>query len=163
MVAWGKWRGRKGGFFHFYLQTGICLFDSEDLSAESDSLRPHELYTAQRILQARMLEWVVFSFSREELLNPGMEPRSPAMPVDSLPAQPPGKSESEVAQSCPTVCDPMDPPSMEFSRQEYQSVLPFPSPGNLPNPGIEPGSASIASRRSYRLSHQEAHVCLHIT
>ena len=28
--------------------------------------------------------------------------------------------------------------SMGFSRQEYQSGLPFPSPGNLPNPGIEP-------------------------
>ena len=85
------------------------------------------------------------------------------MPADSLPAQPPGKSESEVTQSCPTVCDPMDPPSMEFSRQEYRSGLPFPSPGDLPNPGIEPGSTSIASRRFYRLSHQEAHVCLHIT
>ena len=31
------------------------------------------------------------------------------------------------------------PPSVEFSRQEYQSGLPFPSPGDLPNPGIEPG------------------------
>ena len=30
------------------------------------------------------------------------------------------------------------PPSMEFSRQEYWSGLPFPSPGNLPDPGIEP-------------------------
>ena len=30
------------------------------------------------------------------------------------------------------------PPSMEFSRQEYWSGLPFPSPGDLPNPGIEP-------------------------
>ena len=30
--------------------------------------------------------------------------------------------------------------SMEFSRQEYWSVLPFPSPGNLPDPGTEPGS-----------------------
>ena len=28
---------------------------------------------------------------------------------------------------------------MGFSRQEYWSGLPFPSPGNLPNPGIEPG------------------------
>jgi len=27
---------------------------------------------------------------------------------------------------------------MEFSRQEYWSGLPFPSPGDLPNPGIEP-------------------------
>ena len=32
------------------------------------------------------------------------------------------------------------PPSMGFSRQEYWSGLPFPSPGNLPNPGIEPRS-----------------------
>ena len=30
------------------------------------------------------------------------------------------------------------PPSMGFSRQEYWSGLPFPSPGDLPNPGIEP-------------------------
>ena len=30
--------------------------------------------------------------------------------------------------------------SMGFSRQEYWSGLPFPSPGDLPNPGIEPGS-----------------------
>ena len=29
------------------------------------------------------------------------------------------------------------PLSMEFSRQEYWSGLPFPSPGNLPDPGIE--------------------------
>ena len=31
-------------------------------------------------------------------------------------------------------------PSMGFSKQEYCSGLPFPSPGDLPNPGIEPGS-----------------------
>ena len=29
---------------------------------------------------------------------------------------------------------------MEFSRQEYWSVLPFPPPGNFPNPGMEPMS-----------------------
>ena len=32
------------------------------------------------------------------------------------------------------------PLSMEFSRQEYWSGLPYPSPGDLPNPGIEPSS-----------------------
>ena len=32
------------------------------------------------------------------------------------------------------------PLSMEFSRQEYWSGLPFPSPGDLPSPGIEPKS-----------------------
>ena len=35
------------------------------------------------------------------------------------------------------------PPSMEFSRQEYWSGLPFPSPGDLPNSGIEPGSPAF--------------------
>ena len=32
---------------------------------------------------------------------------------------------------------------MGFSRQEYWSGLPFPSPGDLPNPGIEPGSPTL--------------------
>ena len=35
------------------------------------------------------------------------------------------------------------PPSMEFSRQEYWSGLPFPSPGDLPDPGIEPRSPPL--------------------
>ena len=38
------------------------------------------------------------------------------------------------------------PPSMDFSRQEYWSGLPFPSPGDLPYPGIEPGSPHVAGR-----------------
>ena len=35
------------------------------------------------------------------------------------------------------------PLSMGFSRQQYWSGLPFPSPGDLPNPGIEPGSPAL--------------------
>ena len=35
------------------------------------------------------------------------------------------------------------PPSIGFSRQEYWSGLPFPFPGDLPNPGIEPGSPTL--------------------
>ena len=35
------------------------------------------------------------------------------------------------------------PQSMEFSRQEYWCGLPFPSPGDLPNPGIKPGSPAL--------------------
>ena len=51
-----------------------------------------------------------------------------------------------VTQSCPTHCDPMDciahqaPLSMDFSMQEYWSGWTFPSPGDLPDPGIELGS-----------------------
>ena len=35
------------------------------------------------------------------------------------------------------------PPSMGFSRQEYRSGLPFLSPGDVPDPGIEPGSPAF--------------------
>ena len=50
-----------------------------------------------------------------------------------------------VPQSCLTLCDLWTVAhqaslSMEFSRQEYQSGLPFPSPGDLPDPEIKPGS-----------------------
>ena len=38
------------------------------------------------------------------------------------------------------------PPSMGFSRQEYWNGLPFPFPGDLPNPGIEPGSRFVGRR-----------------
>ena len=39
--------------------------------------------------------------------------------------------------------DHQAPLSMGFSRQEYWSGLPFPSPGDLPDPGIEPGSPAL--------------------
>ena len=45
--------------------------------------------------------------------------------------------ESEVAQTCPNLCDPVtfqDPPSTGFSRQKYWSGLPFLSLGDLPDP-----------------------------
>ena len=46
-----------------------------------------------------------------------------------------------VTKLCPTLAVPA--PSLGFSRQEYWSVLPFPSPGDLPNPGIEAGSTAL--------------------
>ena len=52
-------------------------------------------------------------------------------------------------QSCSTLCSPVDysplaPLSMEFSRQEYWSRLPFPPPGNLPDSGIKPACPALA-------------------
>ena len=46
------------------------------------------------------------------------------------------------------------PLSMGFSRQEYWSGLPFPAPGDLPNPGIEPVSPAW-QEASLPLSHLE--------
>ena len=60
------------------------------------------------------------------------------------------------AQSCPTLCDPMDcslPGSSVHGilRQEYWNGLPFPSPGNLPDPGIKHASPALTG--ALPLSH----------
>ena len=44
-------------------------------------------YIVDGILEARILEWIVTPFSKD-LPNPGIEPRSPALQADSLPAEP---------------------------------------------------------------------------
>ena len=114
-----------------------------------------------------------------DLPDPGIEPGSPALQADSLPAKAPGKQEKfhsvktalgkqpspflDVFLGLPlaiyttkvkslsrvrllatswTVAH-QAPPSMEFSRQEYWSGLPFPSPGDLPDPGIEHRSPAL--------------------
>ena len=63
-----------------------------------------------------------------------------------------------VAQSCSTLCDLMNcscqaPLSLEFSRQEYWSGLPFPSPGDLPDQESNPDLLHCR-QILYHLSHQ---------
>ena len=78
------------------------------------------------ILQARTLEWVAISFS------------------DAWKWKVKGKFLSLVQLlATPWTAAYQAPPSMGFSRQEYWSGLPFPSPGDRPYPGIEPGSPSL--------------------
>ena len=108
------------------------------------------------VLQARIVEWVAMPSSRGS-----SQPRDWTQ-VSHIAgrfftiwatreaSQPPlffsmKESESEVAQSCLTLCDPWTiaheaPLSMGFSRQEYWSGLPFLTAEALPNPGIEPVS-----------------------
>ena len=67
--------------------------------------------------------------------GPGGTPSHPGAPL-------PGGS-SSVTKLCPAFVTPCTvacqaPLSVGFSGQEYWSGLPFPSPGDLPNPGIEP-------------------------
>ena len=72
---------------------------------------------------------------------------------------------AKLLQSCLTLCDPMDvahqaPLSMEFSREEYWSGLPFPSPGDLPDSGIELvslASPALADRFFTTSTTWEAH------
>ena len=59
----------------------------------------------------------------------------------SLRLRPKGGHGGLVAKPCPTLCNPKAsqvPLSMGFPRQEYWSGLPFPPPGDLPDPGIKP-------------------------
>ena len=133
--------------------TQLCptLRDPMDCSLLGSSIRG--------VLQARIVEWVAMPSSRGS-----SQPRDWTQ-VSHIAgrfftiwatreaSQPPlffsmKESESEVAQSCLTLCDPWTvahqaPPSMGFSRQEYWSGLPFPSPGDLPDPGIEPRSPTL--------------------
>ena len=52
-----------------------------------------------------------------------------------------------VTQLCdPMDCSPQAPLPMGFAKQEYWSELPFSSPGDLPNLGIEPRSPALAGR-----------------
>ena len=105
-----------------------------------------------------------------DLPDPGIKPLSPAWLVDSLPLRHLGspnelgfgskellcgfwktirflskwKEESEVAQSCSTFCNPMDCSPPGFSIHGiFQARILFPSPGDLPDPGIEPGSPTL--------------------
>ena len=90
-----------------------------------------------------------------DLPNPGMEPASPALPANFLPLHHLGSPYLLVKWSevkllsrvrlfeTPWTVAGQTPPSVGFSRQEYWSGLSFPSPGDLPDPGIEPTSRAL--------------------
>ena len=103
--------------------------------------------------------WSGLSFpSPGDLPEQGIEPTSPVFPASASglfyqlshlgSPNPYPEVKLLVTQSCLTLCDSMDysPPgslSMEFSRQEYRSVLPFPSPGDLPDQRIKLRSPAL--------------------
>ena len=84
------------------LQLCRALCDTMDCSPPGSSVHG--------ILQARILEWAAISFSGGIFLTPGIECVSPAWADRFFTTSTTWerKSESEVAQLCPTLCDPMD-------------------------------------------------------
>ena len=54
------------------------------------------------------------------------------------------------------------PPSMGFPRQECWSGLPFPSPGDLPNPGIKPGSPALQADALPSEPPGKVYVCMYM-
>ena len=131
------------------LQCCMCAQSCPTLCDPMDCSPPGS--SVHRILQARILEWVARALLQGIYLSWGLNLCLLRWQAGSLLLAPPGnptklcEGEGEVAQSCPTLCDPVDcslpgfyqaSPSMGFSRQEYWSGLPFPSPGDLPNPPL---------------------------
>ena len=53
------------------------------------------------------------------------------------------KVKVKVAQSCPTLCDPMDYAVHGILQARILEWVAFPSPGDLPNPGIEPRQSNL--------------------
>ena len=56
---------------------------------------------------------------------------------------------------CPTLCDPLDGSLWDMSQKEYWNGLPFPPPGDLPDPGIKPSSPTSPAGQAdfFSLSH----------
>ena len=110
-------------------------------------MRPHGCSSpgssVHRISQARILEWVAIFFSRD-LSHPGIKFASPALAGRFFTTESPGKVKSlSCVRLFVTPWTRQGPPSMGFSRQEYWSGVPFPSPGDLPDPGIEPRTHAL--------------------
>ena len=106
------------------------------------------------ILQARTLEWVAISFSNAWKWK---------VKVKSL-------SRVQLFMT-PWIAAYQAPPSMGFPRQEYWSGVPFPSPGDLLDPGIELASLAWQADSFITESHRKPHewgppallTCFHIT
>ena len=120
-----------------------------------------------RILQARIMEWVAVPFSKGssqprdktqvsspgDLLNPGIEPRSPALQVDSLPSEPPGKPKNTgVGKPIPSSRGSSPTRGLNLGLPHCRRILyqlnhqgsprilewvTVPFSGDLPNPGME--------------------------
>ena len=87
----GKWTSALKLIFNLSNQISSLLSVSISSVSSVQSLSCVHLFvtpwTVHGILQARVLEWVAFPFSRD-LPNPEIEPRSPAFQADSLPVEP---------------------------------------------------------------------------
>ena len=98
------------------------------------------------ISQARTLEWVAFPFSRD-LPDPGIEPESLTSPAlaDRFFATSTirKKVKVKVAQSCTTLCDPMDHTVHGILQARILEWVAFPFSRGSSNPGIEPRSPTL--------------------
>ena len=134
-------------------QSYLTLCDPVDCSTPGSSVHG--------ILKARIVEWIAMSSSRESSW-PRVWTHVSHLAGRFFTTESAGKLKAALwsihfwcwgAQLLSRVqlCDPIDyscqaPLPMEFTRQEYWNWLPFPSPGDFPDPLIKPASLALASR-----------------
>ena len=90
--------------------------------------------------------------SLESFHQPQRNPKLFSCHPPTLPVYFPHQGGGLVTKLCQTLATPWTvalqaPLSMGFSRQEYWSGFPFPSPGDIPDPGIKPGSSALRATR----------------
>ena len=130
------------------LQSCLTLCNSMDCSQSGSSVH--------RILQERILEWVAISFSRRSSWTRSF--MSPALAIGFFTTSAIWEAHwyfdgGLVTKSWPTLTIPRTVDrqaslSMGFFRQEYWSGLPFPFPGDLPDPGIKSRSPALQADSS---------------
>ena len=126
------------------LVTLLCLTFCDPMDC---SLRGSSVHG---ILQAKILEWVAMPSSRGSSRLRNQTHISYVSCIGgrfSLPLAPHGKLTQLWSNCCYTMdCSPQAPLSLGFSRQEYWSGQPFPSPGFLTDPVIEHRSSALQTR-----------------
>ena len=146
---------RRFSLVFYFMHACICVYTNSVVPATPWTIA-HQAPLSMEFSRQEYWSGLLFPSPRD-LSNPGTEPTSltpPALAGRFFTSWATGEAHfihvkvSEVTQSCPIPCDPWTvahqaPLSMGFSRQEYWSGLPFPSPGDLPDPGIKPRSHAL--------------------
>ena len=143
------WKGLLKYCVGLHAQSCLTLCNSMDCSPPGSSVH--------RIFQARIQEWEPFP-SPEDLPNSGIEPESPALQADSLPAEVPRKPNGSiiliqnccylVAKSCLTLLRPHGPPArllcpwtslVAQTQSDKESACNLRDPSSIPVLGRSPG------------------------
>ena len=143
---------RQEQFRYYEMQWDICPSDHNKDPNEKETIRGFPSTTPRVLLEAAGIPfWIMFHCRISNTLLPIQWCIHCHLSHGGL-----------VAQLCLTLVTAWTvahkaPLSLGFSRQEYWRGLPFPSPGDLPNPGIEPRSPAL--QNLYRLSYQQSPAC----
>ena len=116
---------------------------------EKEQIKPEVRRQETRSIKAKQRNWKQRHNQRKMKPKPGSLERAADLIKNSRKTKESKSEHRSVLSGSMTLwtAAPQAPPSMGFSRQESWSGLPLPSPGDLPDPGIEPRSPALHTRR----------------